>query len=109
MPYNVSGLIRAKVYNEDGSHFANADGYFFTMDETGVFWEMISNDLENHVAKYFPVREHDKNTWQTGFGGDEGNGLIDFALQTNPPMIPDLEFTINGTHYTMKFGTPDIS
>jgi hypothetical protein len=109
MPYNVCGLIHAKVYNEDGSHFANADDYFFDIDETGVFCEIISNNLENHILNYFPVRERGKNTWQTGFGGDEGSGLIDFALQANPPLIPDLEFKIDGKNYTMKFGEPDIA
>ena len=82
MPFNVCGLIRANLYNQNGSVLANAEDYFFEMDEMGSYWEIISDKMYNHVSKYFPEREPGKNIWQAGFGGDESDGLIDFALQT---------------------------
>jgi hypothetical protein len=108
MPFNVCGLIRANLYNQDGSLLKNAEDYFFEMDEEGSYWGIISDKMNNHVSKYFPERESGKNVWQTGFGGDESDGLIDFALQTYPPAVPDMEFDIDGIVYIMKFGKPDI-
>ena len=108
MPFNVCGLIRANIYNQDDSLLANAADYFFDMDDMGVYWEIISDKVENHVSKYFPAREPSKNVWQAGFGGDESDGLIDFALQAYPPVVPDMEFEIENKKYTMKFGKPDI-
>ena len=109
MPFNVCGLIRAKVYNQDGSLLKNAEDYFFEMDDmVGLYWEIISNNVSKHVAAYFPKWELDKNSWQAGFGGDEGSGLIDFALQSHPPAVPDMEFEIENKKYIMKFGEPYI-
>lgn len=103
MSYNSIGLIWAKVYNQDGSLFKDASDYFFDIDESGNYIEMISNKLHKHVQKYFPKYEKNKNVWQVEFGGDGGNGLIDYALESNPPYIPIMEFEIEKKIYSMKF------
>jgi hypothetical protein len=103
MSYNLIGLLWAKVYNEDGSLFQNASDYFFDMDESGKYTEIVSNKLSEHVKKYFPKYEKNKNVWQVEFGGDGGNGLIDYALESNPPSIPTMKFEIEKQIYSMKF------
>ena len=105
MSYKYVGLVRAKIYNKDDI-IRNAQDEFFSIDENS--WLEISNKMTKHVKKFFPKKEYGKNTWQSGFGGDDSDGTIDFALQAHPPAISDMRFKFNGKFYTMKFGEPDM-
>jgi len=104
MPYNSTGLIYGRVYTKDGSFLANADDYFYALDDNEIkYWNSIADKLQKHVKKHFPKYNLGKNVWQTGFGGDEGTGLIDYALESNPPKLPDMTFKIKNVVYYMKF------
>ena len=104
MPYNSTGLIYGRVYHEDGSFLANADDYFYELDGEEIrLWNSIADKLQKHVEKHFPRYKSGKNVWQTGFGGDEGTGLIDYALESSPPMLPNMPFKINNKAYYMTF------
>jgi len=104
MPYNWCGLIRANVYTIKGERIRNMSEYarFHLPDGDNVCSD-ISEMVHKHAEKYFPKDELGKNVWQAGFGGDESDGLIDYALEFPPPTVPDMEFEVDGKTYVMKF------
>ena len=106
MTYNSCGLIRANVYTIKGERIRDMAEYvMFGVQNGDHICSDISEMLRDHAAKYLPKDEPGKNVWQTGFGGDEGDGLIDYSLEFHPPEIPDMEFQVDGKTYVMKFYT----
>lgn len=104
MPYNWCGLMRAKVYTDKGELIRRMSEYvMFGVPNGDHICSDIADLLHDHAKKYLPKDESGKNVWQTGFGGDEGDGLIDYALDVEPPDIPDMEFVVDGKTYIMKF------
>jgi len=93
------------VRNEDGSIFKYASDYFFKIkDDSNEAWDIISDKLDRHVRMHIGEVDRDKNRWwQSGFGGDEMDGLIDFCLPTPIECLPDMEFEILGKKYVMSF------
>ena len=96
--------MRANVYTIKGELIRNMSEYvMFGVPNGDKICSDISEMVRNHAKKYLPKDEIGKNVWQAGFGGDESDGLIDYALELPPPHIPDIEFEVDGKTYVMKF------
>jgi len=104
MKYNHIGLIWTTIHREDGSLFRNAADYFFDLEHpSDDYISMVTELMQCHVERYFPKYDTASNVWQVEFGGDGQDGLIDYALQSPPPSIPDMVFEVEGKKYTMVF------
>lgn len=108
-PEGYSGLFWGKVYCDD-VEIQNAEDYFLKItgsDEHLEFdyWDQISDIIEQHCTKYiFPyVKDHYNYHYQSGFGGDECDGLIDFWLPVPIPKMPDIVFKIQGKIYQLRW------
>jgi hypothetical protein len=107
-PAGYGGLFWGSVYFKDsGEHIKMAEFYFTDLAEnndndTYDYWEKIDDCIGKHCKKYLPSKgEH--HHYQYGFGGDEGDGLIDFWLPKPVKEMPDMEFEIEGIKYVMKW------
>lgn len=99
----IGGLIRAQVYGPQGL-IKYADDFFDCETDS---WEIIANAMDEVLSPILPARGVNKSHWQSGFGGDEGNGLIDYWLPEKITALPDVIFTIEGVEYKMVFQVDD--
>lgn len=94
-----SGLIWGSVYDANGVYMPDAETHFWDADPD-LFVE-ISNIMREHVRKYIHV-----GYFQSGFGGDDRNGCIDYAWHIPAPQVDPMPFEISGCKYTMRFSAP---
>ena len=65
-------------------------------------WEIIDSYISNSVCKYMP--KHDYNYyWQSGFGGDEIDGLVDFFCKEKVELLPPVIFRLYGKSYKLTW------
>jgi hypothetical protein len=98
------GLFWGSVRNEDGSDIEYASDFFFNVDDNGHdAWDIINDKLYFHLRKHIGQVDLINYHWQSGFGGDEMDGLLDFWLPTQIECPPDMQFKILGKNYIMSF------
>lgn len=107
-----SGLFRGQVHSSlTGKLVSLAEDYFWMLgkidypDDEFKYWYYISDLINEHCIKYIrPYCGNGENYYyQSGFGGDESNGLIDFWTQSPVPEMPDMHFKIAETLYMIKW------
>lgn len=108
-PAGYAGLFWGNVYFKENDQFiSHAEFYFTDVAENNdrddyEYWELIDGYIGKHCKKYLPKKTHESYHYQYGFGGDECDGLIDFWLPEPVQEMPDMEFTIEGVEYVMKW------
>lgn len=99
----IGGLIRAQVYGPNGL-IKHADDFFDCETDE---WVIINDAMKKVLIPILPERGVDKSNWQCGFGGDEGNGLVDYWLPKKIAYLPNVVFKIKGIEYKMIFQIDD--
>jgi len=103
-PKAYSGMFWGSVSNEDGSTLKYASDYFFEVVDNGKeAWDIINDKLDRHLQTHIGDVDSKKYRWQSGFGGDEMDGLLEFWLPTRIECPPDMKFEILGKTYVMSF------
>jgi hypothetical protein len=108
-PAGYGGLFWGYVYNSQEKVIPHAEDYFLELGEKNdpsdqfKYWDIIDHKITSHCLKYIDPYCGANHHYQSGFGGDEGNGLIDFWTEKRIPEMPDLEFEIEGEKYTIKW------
>lgn len=111
-PEGYYGLFWGRVYDQNGKCIYPASDYFMKLAEekkidTFHYWdtiyELIDAYCKKHITPLVEDDDDDKYHYQSGFGGDECDGLIDFWLPKQVPDLPDMPFTIDGTSYVLKW------
>jgi len=98
------GLMWGSVSNEDGHTLNDAAHFFFeVVDDGKEAWDIISDKLDLHLQTHIGDVDRKKYSWQSGFGGDEMDGLLEFCLPTQIECPPDMKFEILGKKYVMSF------
>ncbi len=108
-PAGYGGLFWGRVYGPDGNRIRIADDYFWELGQVDhpeddfKYWYDIDELINQHCTKYIgPYRGSDHH-YQSGFGGDESSGLIDFWTAERIPEMPDMPFEIAGKAYVLKW------
>ena len=114
-PAGYGGLFRADVTDMDGNslHDYSVADYFLGLknpDENEdtyknlnfETWEIINEHVRDVLSKHMPEQD-DKYHWQCGFGGDEGDGLIDFFCKEKIDLPPPSIFRVYGKSYRMTW------
>ena len=103
------GLFWGSVYGPDGKKIKMANDYFWELgkvdhpEDDFKYWYDIDELISQHCTQYIgPYRGPDHH-YQSGFGGDESDGLIDFWTENPVPEMPDMPFTIAGKNYVLKW------
>jgi hypothetical protein len=90
---------RVKTDDEDPNIFGD-DG-----DSDG--WWFISQKIHKHAEETLKTNPNHYE-FQSGFGGDEGSGLIDFCYEMDEPdeelAFPPLKLTWKNVEYVIEFG-----
>ena len=107
IPAGYSGLFVGSVYDSRNKLIPDADTYFWNLDQSmgKLGDDSIFYELRSHLAKkWHPIESaYSKYSYQSGFGGDEGSGMVDFFLEKKMPCPPDIKFKVYNKNYTMKF------
>ena len=95
------------MYDSDNNLIPDADTYFWELDKNGYLEDAdsISKDLDKHLSNNWHSVESSssKYSYQSGFGGNNGDGLVDFFLENKMPCPKDMKFKVYNKNYTMKF------
>lgn len=109
-PDGYSGLFWGRVYDAGNTLIYPASDYFMHLAEdkkveTFEYWNILYELIDGYCAKHITPLKGDstKHHYQSGFGGDECDGLIDFWLPVQVPDLPDMPFTIEGKPYVLKW------
>jgi hypothetical protein len=108
-PAGYGGLFWGHVYDSDGKQLCMASEYFLDLGKTDhpeddfKYWYDIDELIHRHCMKYVHPYRGDTHHYQSGFGGDDCDGLIDFWLTEQVPEMPDMPFEIAGTQYVLKW------
>ena len=107
-PSGYYGLFVGRVYDSSNNLIHDADTYFWNLDKSSeniIDLDSIGKDLRLHLDKKWHHIEtvSSKYYYQAGFGGDEGDGSIDFFLEKKIVCPPDMKFKVYNKNYTMKF------
>jgi hypothetical protein len=106
-PAGYSGLFRAnvtyangkRVFAEDGDEVYSVSDYFFNRDESS--WETVNDSMDKFYGAIVP--RDGTYGCQYGFGGDEGDGLIDFFAKERIEVPKPMKFELFGTEYVMSW------
>lgn len=93
--YSVSDYFLA-LKNPDGNEYTGKDMNFET-------WEIVDEQISRVLCKHMPKRTHSSYHWQSGFGGDEGDGLVDFFCEQKVTLPPLSIFHLYGKLYKMTW------
>jgi hypothetical protein len=108
-PAGYGGLFWGRVYDSDGNLIRLASDYFWELGKENnpeydfQYWEEIDELIHEHCLLYVQPYTSDRHHYQSGFGGDESDGLIDFWVKDPIPEMPDMLFEIAGKKYTIKW------
>jgi hypothetical protein len=108
-PAGYGGLFWGSVYGPDGKRIRNAQDYFWDLgkddhpDDDFQYWYDIDQLINEHCIKYIGPYRGENHHYQSGFGGDESDGLIDFWTEKPIPEMPDMPFEIAGKKYVLKW------
>jgi hypothetical protein len=107
-PAGYGGLFWGRVYDSEGKRIRMAEDYFWELgkvdhpEDDFKYWYDIDELIHQHCLKYIHPYRGDLH-YQSGFGGDECDGLIDFWVKEPIPEMPDMPFEIAGKKYTIKW------
>lgn len=109
-PDGYGGLFWGRVYDAGNTLIFPASDYFMRLAEdkqldTFEYWNILTELIDRHCVEYLnPLMGQNLNyNYQSGFGGDDCDGLIDFWLPVQVPDLPDMPFTIEGKPYVLKW------
>ena len=108
-PAGYGGLFWGRVYGSDGTRIRNAEEYFWDLgkvdhpDDDFKYWYEIDARINEHCTKYIAPYCDAHHHYQSGFGGDESDGLIDFWTEKPIPVMPTMRFEIAGQAYFLKW------
>lgn len=109
-PAGYAGLFWGTVYTSNGKKLESAEEYFMTLEEKQEddeldYCDIISDKIAEYCMRQLgPLCGNDPDYhYQSGFGGDEADGLIDFWLPVKAPELPDMKFVIENKEYTLKW------
>jgi len=105
-PAGYGGLFWGRVYGPDGKKITIAQDYFMELgkdEDEFKYWYEIDALIHQHCMKYIHPYRGDNHHYQSGFGGDESDGLIDFWTEKPIPEMPDMPFEIAGKAYVLKW------
>lgn len=108
-PEGYSGLFWGRVYDADGNRIKIAHDYFWHLgqvdypDDDFKYWGIIDSRIAEHCDTYILPYCGKRHHYQSGFGGDESDGLVDFWTEKPIPEMPDMPFEISGNQYVMKW------
>jgi hypothetical protein len=108
-PDGYGGLFWGCVYDSDGKQIRMAQDYFWNLgkddhpEDDFKYWYDIDELIHQHCLKYIHPYRGDRHHYQSGFGGDESDGLIDFWVKEQVPEMPDMPFEIAGKQYVLKW------
>jgi hypothetical protein len=110
-PAGYAGLFWGKVFHGNGRRIKNAEDYFCNLakkngeDYEYLYWDIIGEAIDLYCEKYIAplINDHDQYHFQSGFGGDECDGLIDFWLPEPIAKMPPLRININGKNYILRW------
>lgn len=108
-PAGYGGLFWGEVYDSDGNRIKMASDYFWDLgkedypEDDFKYWEVIDEFIHQHCLKYIHEYRGKDHHYQSGFGGDESDGLIDFWTEKPIPEMPDMPFEIAGKKYVIKW------
>jgi hypothetical protein len=73
--------------------------------DTFKYWDMIYKLIDELCTRHLkPLMNGDESyAYQSGFGGDESDGLIDFWLPVKVPELPIISFEIYGKKYELRW------
>ena len=102
------GLFWGQIFNEDGEPIECAADYFYELGKKNDcdfdYWNIISYKISDFTDEHFGQCCGKDSHYQSGFGGDECDGLIDFYVEKPIAIqLPDLEFEIQGKTYTISW------
>lgn len=110
-PAGYAGLFWGKIYDSDGYRLYAASDYLMKLAKANgeenefKYWDVI-NDLITELCNTYikPLMGEDESyAYQSGFGGDECDGLIDFWLPVQVPELPMIPFEIEGKKYVLHW------
>jgi hypothetical protein len=107
-PPGYGGLFWGRVYDSDGNRIRRASDYFWELGQDNMedefrYWYVIDELIHQHCLKYIHPYRGYAHHYQSGFGGDESDGLIDFWVKEPIPEMPDMPFEIEGEKYILKW------
>lgn len=107
-PSGYGGLFWGRVYDSDGNRIRTASDYFWELgqdkpEDDFRYWYAIDELIHQHCLKYIHPYRGDNHHYQSGFGGDDCDGLIDFWVKEPIPEMPDMPFEIAGEKYIIKW------
>jgi hypothetical protein len=108
-PAGYVGLFWGRVYDSEGIDIGMAGEYFWELgkidfpDDDFKYWHEINDAIDIYCLKYIDPYSSLDHHYQSGFGGDECSGLIDFWTKEPIPEMPDMPFEIAGKKYIMKW------
>ena len=105
-PAGYGGLFWGRVYGPDGKRIKIAQDYFMELgqdEDEFKYWYEIDTLIHQHCVKYISPYCGPRHHYQSGFGGDESDGLIDFWTEKPIPEMPDMPFEIAGKAYVLKW------
>jgi hypothetical protein len=106
-PAGYSGIFWGTVYDSDETPMTGAYEYFMALDDLDTdCLDRISDLIYKHTLTYIDPYCGEHHHYQSGFGGDENDGLIDFWTENSIPEMPDMPFEVAGRQYVLKWDYP---
>lgn len=106
------GLLHGSIKEKKTGRERTEDDFSYGFDGTRNEYDIINDKLAAHFTAHLNAEpgNYDRKSlnkegfnWQSGFGGDEGNGEIDFFLPKKIKMLSPMSFRINNVDYIMTF------
>lgn len=110
-PAGYAGLFLGRLYDSDGYRVRCGSNYLMDLaEENGeedgfAYWDVVSALIDKQCETYLkPLMNGDESyAYQSGFGGDESDGLIDFWLPTQVPELPNIPFEVGGKKFELRW------
>jgi hypothetical protein len=109
VPERYSGLLHARIYDPNGKEIRYAQTYFeqkaiMSGQYYTTYTTLVESVIHNYCRNYVKPFCIDKiyHSCKSGFGGEFGNGLIDFITE-KPIRAPDTIFGIDNEEYTIRW------
>lgn len=109
-PAGYAGLFWGTVYEMDGTKINHAEAHFEQLalndgkdryEYVNLIADVIDNHCHNYIAPY--CGENGEYNYQSGFGGDESDGMIDFWCEKPIPRMPNSLFGFGGKTWFIKW------
>ncbi len=110
-PAGYAGLFWGRLYDSDGYRiYCGSEILMRLAQENGetdmfAYWDVVSKLIDKQCETYLkPLMNGDESyAYQSGFGADECDGLIDFWLPTKVPELPNIPFEVGGKKFELRW------